>query len=98
LSTSDIAYSVPIYESAYDTWGEEIIKSKQCVTIQEKKAYQHKVVMKYNVKQGTHIALFQDGWTNEGRDYYRSLYKVFDTLKTLDKIWSLLQHHWKTYT
>jgi hypothetical protein len=23
---------------------------------------------------------------------------VFDTLKTSDKIWSLLQHHWKTYT
>ena len=23
---------------------------------------------------------------------------MFDTLKTSDKIWSLLQHHWKTYT
>jgi hypothetical protein len=35
LSPSDIAYSVLIYESAYDTWAEEIIKSEQCVTNQE---------------------------------------------------------------
>jgi hypothetical protein len=28
LSLSDIAYIVLIYESAYDTWAEEIIKSK----------------------------------------------------------------------
>ena len=98
LSPSDIAYSVLIYESAYDTWAEEIIKSKQCVTIQEKKAFQHTAVLKYHVKRGTRIALFQDGWTNEGRAYYKSLCKVFDTLKTSDKIWSLLQHHWKSYT
>ena len=98
LSPSDIAYSILIYESAYDIWAEEIIKSKSCVTIQEKKAFQTKAVPKFHVKQGTCIALFQDGWTNEGRAYYRSLCKVFDTLKSLDKIWSLLQHHWKTYT
>ena len=98
LSPLEIAYSVLIYESAYDTWAEEIIKSKQCVTIQQKKAFQLTAVLKYHVKQGTRIALFQDGWTNEGRAYYKSLCKVFDTLKTSDKIWSLLQHHWKTYT
>ena len=34
LSPSDIAYSVLIYESAYNMWAEEIIKSKRCVTIQ----------------------------------------------------------------
>ena len=96
LSPSDIAYSVLIYESAYDTWAEEIIKGKQCVTIQEKKAFQHTAVLKYHFKQGTRIALFHNGWINEGRDYYKSLCKVFDTLQTSDKIWSLLQHHWKT--
>ncbi len=98
LSPSDIAYSVLIYKSAYDVWDKDIIKNKKCVTIQEKKAFQHTAVLKYHVKQGTRIALFQDQLTNEGRAYYKSLCTVFDTLKTLDKIWSLLQHHWKTYT
>ncbi len=98
LSPSDIAYSVLIYESAYDIWLEEIIKSKQCVTIQEKKAFQHTAVLKYHIKQGTRIALFQDGWTNEGRAYYKSLCKAFYTLKTAEKIWSSLQLHWKAYT
>ena len=60
LSLSDIAYSVLTYESAYDTWAEEIITSERCVTIQDKKAYQHKAVLKYHVKQGTCIALFQN--------------------------------------
>ena len=50
LTPSDIAYSVLIYESVYDTWSKEIIKSETCVTIQEKKAFQHKAVLKYHVK------------------------------------------------
>ena len=44
LSLSDIAYIVLIYKSAHDMWAEEIIKSKRCETIQEKKAFQHKAV------------------------------------------------------
>ena len=60
LSLSDIAYSVLIYESVYDMWAKDIIKSETCVTIQEKKAFQHKAVLKYHVKQGTRIALFQN--------------------------------------
>ena len=73
LTPSDIAYSILVYESAYDTWAEDIIKSKQFVTIQKKKAFQHTAILKYHVKQGTHIALFLDGWTNEGRAYYKYL-------------------------
>ena len=56
LSPSDIANSVLIYESAYDVWAEDIIKSETCVTVQEKKAFQHKAVLKYHVKQGTVIS------------------------------------------
>ncbi len=42
--------------------------------------------------------MFQDRWTQEGRAYFSSLFHVFDALKKLNKIWSLLQDHWKTYT
>ena len=98
LTPSDIAYSVMVYESAHDMWKEEILKSETCHTIQEKRAFQHMVSLKYHFKQGTKIALFQDGWTQEGRAYFSSLCQVFDALKKSNKIWSLLQDHWKTYT
>ena len=60
LTPSDIAYSVLVYVSAHDMWKEEILKCETCQTIEEKKAFQHKASLKYHVKQGTNIALFQD--------------------------------------
>jgi hypothetical protein len=98
LTPSDIAYSVLLYESAHDMWQEEINKCETCLTIQEKKEFQHTASLKYHVKRGTKIALFADGWTQEGRAYFSSLCQVFDELKKSNKIWSLLQNHWKTYT
>jgi hypothetical protein len=98
LTPSDIAYSVLLYESAHDMWKEEIHKCETCQTIQEKKEFQHTASLKYHVKRGTKIALFQDGWTQEGRAYFSSLCQVFDELKKSNKIWSSLQDHWKTYT
>jgi hypothetical protein len=98
LTPSNIAYSVLLYESVHDMWKEEIHTCETCQTIQEKKEFQHTASLKYHVKQGTKIALFQDGWTQEDRAYFRSLCQVFDALKKSNKIWSLLQDHWKTYT
>lgn len=43
-------------------------------TIQEKKAFQHKATLKYQVKQGTCIAVFKDGWMDEGREITLGLY------------------------
>ncbi len=61
LTPSNIAYSVLVYENAYDMWKEEILKWETCQTIQEKQAFKHMALLKYHVKQGTKIALFQDG-------------------------------------
>ncbi len=61
FTPSDIAYSVLVYESAYDMWKEEILKCETCQTIEEKQAFQHTALLKYHVKRGTKIALFQDG-------------------------------------
>ena len=79
-------------------WKEEIFKCEMCQTVQEKQAFQHTAFLKYHVKQETKIALFQDGWTQEDRTYFSSLCQVFDALKKSNKISSLLQDHWKTYT
>jgi hypothetical protein len=96
LTPSDIAYSILLYESAHDMWQEEINKCETCLTIQEKKEFQHTASLKHHVKQETKIALFQDGWMQEGRAYFSFLCQVFDELKNSNKIWSLLQDHWKT--
>ena len=90
LTPSNIAYSVLVYESAHDMWKDEILKSETCHTIQEKRAFQHTAFLKYHVKRGSKIALFQDGWTQEGRAraYFSSLCQVFDALKKSNKIWS----------
>ena len=61
MTPSDIPYSVVVYESAHDIWKEEILKSETCHTIHEKKEFQHTASLKYHVKQGTKIALFQGG-------------------------------------
>ncbi len=85
LTLSNIAYSVLVYENSYGMWKEEILKCETCQTIEEKQAFQHTALMKYHVKQGTKIALFQDGWTQEGRVYFSSLCQVFDALKKSNK-------------
>jgi len=79
-------------------WKEEILKCETCQTVQAKQAFQHTASLKYHVKRGTKIALFQDGWTLEGRTYFSFLCQGFDALKKSNKIWSLLQDHWKTYS
>jgi hypothetical protein len=98
LTPSDIAYSVLVYENSYDMWKEEILKCETCQTVQEKQKFKHTASQKYHVKRGTKITLFQDGWTQEGRTYFSSLCQEFDALKRSNKIWSLLQDHWKIYT
>ncbi len=46
LTPSDIAFSILVCESAHDIWKEEILKSETCLTIQEKKEFQHTASLK----------------------------------------------------
>ena len=57
ITASDIAYSVLVYENAYDMWKEEFQKSQMCKTAEEKKSFPQTMVLRYHVKQGTHIPL-----------------------------------------
>ena len=41
LTPSDIAYSILIYESAYEVWTKEILKHETCTTIEEKKSFKN---------------------------------------------------------
>jgi hypothetical protein len=98
LTVSDIAYSILVYESSHDVWKEEIEKAKTCATAEERKAFQHTAVSKYHVKRGTRLPLYQDGWTNEGHEYFKELCREIEKIKRCEELWSSLKVHWATYT
>ena len=98
LTVSDIAYSLLVYESSYDVWSEEMDKAKTCTTAEEKKLYQGTAKNKYHVKRGARLPLYQDGWTNEGQNYYKEMCAEFQAIKNNDTLWATLNVHWKTYT
>ncbi len=98
LTASDIAYSVLVYESAFDVWEEEINKNDTCDTCEEKRAFKSTATLKHHVKCGSRIALFHDGWTKEGKDYFHTLCRKYDKLMKLEKVWDNLRQHWETYT
>ena len=98
LTASDIAYCALIYESAYDVWEEEITKQDTCETREEKRAFKSTATLKHYVKRGSRIALFQDGWTKEGKEYFRGLCCKYDELIKAEKVWDNVRQHWETYT
>jgi hypothetical protein len=97
ITASDIAYSVLVYESYVEVWKEEIQRSRACKTAKERKEFPMTEVLKYHVKRGTRIPLFQDGWTKEGREYYQQLCNKFRILLTSTGLMTVLLMHWKTF-
>ncbi len=51
---------------------------------------------KYHVGIGKLLKRFGHGWTNNGRQYYQELLRIFKELKSSD-VWNTLQDHWKLY-
>ena len=90
ITALDIAYSVLVYESSVEVWKEEIQRSRACKTAKERKEFPMMEVLKYHVKRGTRIPLFQDGWTKEGRCYYQQLCNKFRILLTSKGLMAVL--------
>lgn len=98
LTVSDIAYSLLVYESAHDVWEEELNKTKTCTTAEEKRLYQGIATNKYHVKRGARLPLYQDGWTNEGKEYYKDLCEEFRKMMNNKELWNTIKEHWQVYT
>ena len=98
LTVSDIAYSLLVYENSVKVWKEEMDKVKTCTTAEEKKLYQSNAKNKYHVKRGARIPLYQDGWTNEGQEYYKDMCAEILAIKNNERLWATLKVHWATYT
>ena len=97
LTVSDIAYSILVYENAYDVWSEEIIKTKTCSTEDERKEFRSTAMNKYHVKRGTRLPVYQDGWTNDGQNYFKDLCTEIQAMKKNEDLWATLKVHWSTY-
>ena len=97
LTVSDIAYSIMVYENSYDVWMEEIVKAVTCENDEEKRAFKRVAVNKYHVKRGSRIALYQDGWTSEGHEYFGSICAEIRDMMKAGELWSMLKSHWATY-
>ena len=98
LTVSDIAYSILVYENSYDVWSEEIDKAKNCSTEEDKKLYEGTATNKYHVKRGARLPLYQDGWTNDGKQYFKELCGQFKEMIMNEELWTTLKDHWRTYT
>ena len=74
ITASDIAYSVLVYESAFEVGKEEIQRSLMCKTAEEQKLFPQTAVLKYHVKWGTCIPLFHDGCVGRCTDIMPGLH------------------------
>ena len=92
ITTEDIAISILIYENSVDVW-EEDQRKKEDPNFHPNPAS----VPKYHVKKGTRIVRFADGWTDEGRAYYKSVCAEIKRLKSIEFFWEGVKEHWKTY-
>ncbi len=77
-------------------WEEDLqIKTRYKTDKERHNAMDHKTP-KYFVGRGKHPKRFGDGWTDNGREYYQELLRIFKELKSSD-VGNTLQDHWKLY-
>ena len=96
LTSSDIAYTILVCENSKEVWDEEIRIKKECHTRDEMKRAPRMAKQKYHEGRGKRLKRYEDGWTTNGVDYYKSLCETFKTLKA-HHVWNYLQVHWSTY-
>jgi hypothetical protein len=77
-------------------WEEDLQIKASSRTDEERHNAMHRKKTKYHVGRGKHLKRFGDGWTNNGREYYQELLRIFKEIKSSD-VWNTLQDHWTLY-
>jgi hypothetical protein len=96
MTVSDIAYTILVYENTKEVWEEDLqIKASHKNNEERRNAMHHKKP-KYHVGRGRCLKRFNNGWTDNGQEYYQELLMIFKELKSSD-VRSTLQDHWKLY-
>ena len=97
FTSSDIAYTILVYENTREVWEEELSIKASNMTEEEKKNTIRQRKPKYHEGRGKRLKKCADGWTTEGRVYYKNLMSIFKSLIHENDAWNTLQQHWRTY-
>jgi hypothetical protein len=96
VTKSDIAYTILVYENTKEVWEEDLQIKASNKNDEERHNAMHHKKPKYHVERGKHLKRFDDGWTDNGQEYYQELFIIFKELKSSDA-WNTLQDHSKLY-
>ncbi len=80
LTSSDIAYTILIYENSKEVWDEEIHIKLTSKSKDEVKKASRTAKPKYHKGRGQRFKCYDDGWTMEGVTYYKELLREWDSL------------------
>ena len=97
ITPSDIAYAILLCENGVNVWDESERIKATCATPEEKKKYVREANQMYHVKRGVRLALYGEGWTNEGKSYHGEIERGLMNLKNKPQLWEILETYWTDY-
>jgi len=95
MTASDIAFAILCYENGVDVWLERI-KMKRMNNV-DREAFEKTASLKYHHQPGTKLKAYEDGWTEEGVQYYEELVINVKGIMGNKPLWENVKVHWKTY-
>ncbi len=90
--TSDIAYTILVYENTKEVWEEDLQIKASNKTDKERRNPMHHKKPKYHVGRGKRLKRFGNGLTDNGQEYYQELLMIFKELKSSDVLNTLQDH------
>jgi len=95
MTASDIAFAILCYENGVDVWLERI-KMKRMNNV-DREAFEKTASLKYHHQPGTKLKAYEDGWTEEGVQYYEEMVINVKGIMGNKPLWENVKVHWKTY-
>ena len=90
LTPADIAYATLTYENKKAVWEENLVNKKGGTNT-------NLAEQKYHIKKGARVKKYCDGWTDDGRQYYKELVGQYTILWEHQAFFASLIAHWCTY-
>ena len=95
MTASDIAFAILCYENGVDVWLERF-KMKRMNNL-DREAFEKTASLKYHHRPGTKLKAYEDGWTEEGVQYYDEKVTVVKGIMGNGPLWENVKVHWRTY-
>ena len=90
LTPADVAYATLAYETKSAVWTEDL------VNIRDRTA-KNEAVQRYHKPKSARVKKYQDGWTDDGREYYKLLTTEYKRLWEDKSVHATLNMHWRKY-